>query len=102
MNKQQLLLAKFEAATIVSALCTMNNLGAPMFSTAIHRPKNFLRGHDETIVFQWQENDAGACEITIFSSVKTSHGVRTTYTSDEAIEHYGTQNDFMKAYGLTD
>lgn len=101
MNKP-LLLTQEEARTIQHALCALNVIGAPMLTTAIHRPKGRLRDLDETIVFQWHENDAGACEVCIFTSRKTSHGVSITFTTDAKIEHHADQNRFFKAYGLND
>jgi hypothetical protein len=101
MNKP-LLLTKHEARTIRDALSMMNVIGAPMFTTAIHRPPNFFRTEAETFVFQWQLNDAGACEVSIHTSSKGSHGVRTSYTNSDKSEWYSDQEAFCKAYGIND
>lgn len=101
-RKAAKLLTTDEARSIQHALCAMNVIGAPMLQTAIHRQPNFFRDQPETILFHWEENEALAVEVTIYTTTKGSHDVRGTYTSDSKIEHYADQNAFFKAYGLND
>ena len=103
MNKP-LLLTQQEALVIRDALCAMNVIGSPMLKTAIYRPASTIVGRDEpeTIVFEWGMNEAGACEITIFTSSRSNYGVRMTYSTGDKIEHHDDQNRFFKAYGVND
>lgn len=98
---KELLLTVEEARVIRDALCAMNVIGAPLFTTAIHRASNFLRRAPETLVFTWEDHgDPNVNEVCIYSSEKIGAHIRTTFALKDKVESYADQNEFFKAYGL--
>lgn len=96
------LLTKDEARCIANALCAMNVIGTPLFSTAIHRPVGRLRDKAETFLFCWRDlNDKDINEVFIHKTDMLGRNVRVTYRMD-TIEVYANQNEFFNAYGLND
>lgn len=102
------LLAVEEARVIQNALCAMNVVGAPLFTTAIHRPAMkgafaSRRPAPETVVFTWEDHgDPNVNEVVIYTTEKVGAHIRTSFSTKDKIESYANQNEFFKAYGLND